>query len=90
MKQGMKLCAIATMLSMTSACLDQERPATASSIEKTDLCLIDKYISFNPPPSPRPGELVVEDPGNIYDSKQTLDEIFEHNRVRRKVCDATE
>lgn len=64
------------LLSMTSACGQPERPRTAS-----DFCLNDRRISAEP--NPVPGS---DDPGNLFDTDQTLAEILEHNAVHDRLC----
>jgi hypothetical protein len=61
---------------MTSACGQPERPRTAQ-----DYCLLDQRISAEPAPISG-----ADDPGNQWDSEQTLREILEHNEVIDRLC----
>ena len=85
MKRLLKLSAMLTVLSIVSACGGPERPATASDTARTNLCLIDKAISFDPAPAAG-----VDDAGNKFDTDQTVDEILEHNARLNAVCAAPE
>ncbi len=61
---------------MMSACGQPERPRVVS-----DFCLLDKTISADP--SPRSG---ADDPGNTFDTDQTVAEVIAHNAVHRSTC----
>ena len=80
-----RLAAILIMPAIMSACGEPARPATASDTAKTDLCLIDKAISFDPAPAAG-----TADPDNRFDTDQTVDEILMHNARLHGVCGAAE
>lgn len=61
---------------MSSACGQPERPATAS-----DFCLVDQRISVEVAPGPN-----VDDPGNRYDSDETVEQVLAHNEVHDRLC----
>lgn len=81
MMQKMKLSVIVVMLAMTSACGQPESPATASDTAKTNLCLIDKPIMFDPAPSSN-----ASDPNNEFDTEDTVAELLAHNARYRRIC----
>jgi hypothetical protein len=60
----------------TSACGQPERPQTVS-----DFCLVDKRLSVEVAPAPG-----ADDPGNRYDTDQTVDEVIAHNEVHDRLC----
>lgn len=61
---------------MTSACGQPERPKTVS-----DFCLNDRPITIDPAPAPG-----ADDPGNRFDSDETVNQVLEHNAVHRRLC----
>lgn len=61
-----------------SACGARETPPKPVS----DFCLIDKTVSLSI--APQPG---LDDPGNRYDSEETVAEVMAHNQRWRAVCD---
>lgn len=63
-------------LAMTSACGPRERLGTAS-----DLCLAAKRISAEPAPATG-----ADDPGNRFDTDETLLQVLEHNQVMDELC----
>lgn len=63
-------------LGMISACARPERLQTVS-----DLCLNDRRISIDPAPAAS-----AEDPGNRFDTDQTVNEVLEHNAVYDRLC----
>lgn len=72
-----KRCAILlAALAMTSACGQPERPRTAS-----DFCLNDRKLTIEPAPV-----LGADDPGNQWDSEQTVTDVLEHNAVHERLC----
>jgi hypothetical protein len=80
MKLGTKYSASCVMalgiIFTTSACARPEPPRTVS-----DFCLVTKRISAEPAPVAG-----MNDPGNVFDSEQTVAEIFEHNEVFDRLC----
>ncbi len=78
MKSAPKFMILAALLAMTSACVQPARLRTVS-----DFCLNDRAISIEVAPGPN-----AEDPGNHYDSDQTVDQVLEHNAVRERLCAA--
>ncbi|WP_165913367.1 hypothetical protein [Novosphingobium sp. ST904] len=66
----------AALLSMTSACGQPEPPRTAS-----DFCLVSKRLTAEP--APAAGQ---DDPGNRFDTDETLSEVIEHNQVYDRLC----
>lgn len=63
-------------LAMTSACGQPERPRTVS-----DFCLSDRKLTIEPAPA-----VGVDDPGNQWDSEQTVADVLEHNAVHQRLC----
>ncbi|NLR72863.1 hypothetical protein HGI47_18465 [Novosphingobium sp. ERN07] len=63
---------------MTSACDPLEPPKTVS-----DFCLNDRRISIEPAPAAG-----TTDPGNQWDTEQTVAEALEHNAVHDRLCPA--
>jgi hypothetical protein len=61
---------------MTSACGQREPLKTAS-----DFCLAAQRITAEPAPSAQ-----VDDPGNRFDTDDTLFQVLEHNQVLDRLC----
>lgn len=78
MPHASKFVILATALAMTSACARPEPPKTVS-----DLCLNDRRISIEPAPVAG-----ADDPGNRWDTEQTVAEVIEHNEVHDRLCPA--
>lgn len=76
MRLGMKSMTLAALLSLISACGQPEHPRTAS-----DFCLNAQRITIEP--SPVEG---MDDPGNAFDSDQTVNQVLEHNNVVDSLC----
>ncbi len=76
MRHALKFAGLAAVLAMTSACGQPETPKSAS-----DFCLNERRISIAP--APEPGQ---DDPGNTFDSEQTVQEVLEHNAVFDRLC----
>lgn len=64
------------LLAMTSACGQPERPRTVS-----DFCQVAQRISAEPAPS-----IGADDPGNRFDTDETLMQVLEHNGVVDALC----
>lgn len=62
---------------MTSACAQRETLRTAS-----DFCLNDREVKFSV--AGTPGQ---DDPGNSFDTDQTVADLIEHNAVHRRLCE---
>lgn len=77
MKRALLLTTLAPALLMTSACGQRETPRSVS-----DLCLNDREVKYGVAPAPG-----VDDPGNQYDTDQTVKDLIEHNAVWRKLCE---
>lgn len=67
----------AIVLLMTSACGQPDAPRTVS-----DFCLNDRAIKFDPAPAAG-----ADDPGNTYDTDQTVLDLIEHNAVFHRLCE---
>lgn len=63
-------------LAMTSACGQPERPRTAS-----DFCLNSQRITIEPAPVAG-----MDDPGNMFDSDETVNQVLGHNNVVDRLC----
>ena len=61
---------------MTSACGPRETPRTVS-----DFCLNDRPVKFSI--APDPGK---DDPGNQFDTEETVKDLIEHNAVHSRLC----
>lgn len=61
---------------MTSACNQRETLKTVS-----DFCLHDREVRFAVAPAAG-----ADDPGNLFDTEETVKDLIEHNAVRRKLC----
>lgn len=66
-------------LAMTSACGQRETLRTVS-----DFCLNDREVKYSVAPSNG-----VDDPGNQYDTDETINDLIEHNAVLRRLCSAS-
>ncbi len=73
-----KFAILVSLLAMTSACDPLEPPKTVS-----DFCLNDRRVSIAPAPAAG-----ADDPGNHWDSDQTVAEVIEHNAVHDQLCPA--
>ena len=70
-------CALAAVMLFTvSACGQPEPPRIVS-----DFCLAGKRLTAEP--APMAG---MDDPGNRFDTEQTLAEVLEHNAVWERLC----
>jgi len=76
MKHVKKSAILAALLVMTSACGQRETLRSVS-----DFCLNDRRVSIAPAP-----EAGQDDPGNAFDSEQTVTEVLEHNAVLDRLC----
>lgn len=70
---------LALALLMTSACAQRETLRTVS-----DFCLNDREVKFSV--AAAPGQ---DDPGNAFDTDQTVADLIEHNAVLRRLCEAS-
>lgn len=61
---------------MTSACGQRETLRTVS-----DFCLNDREVKYSV--AAEPGQ---DDPGNQFDSDETVKDLIEHNAVWRRLC----
>lgn len=77
MKHAMKSAILLAVLAMTSACGQPERPRTAS-----DFCLVAKRLTAEPAPT-----VGADDPGNRFDTDETLDQILSHNAAFGALCE---
>lgn len=82
-----RICALAVsaaLLAMLTACgtTGSPRPATATDRSIGSLCLIDEPISYAAAPAQG-----IDDPGNQYDSDETVAALQEHNRRYRAACE---
>lgn len=79
MKSG-KRCASLALLAIgcatVSACGQQERPRTAS-----DFCLVDQRLTVEAAPG-----IGADDPGNQYDTDETVEQVLAHNEVHDRLC----
>lgn len=78
MPPALKFATIAALLAMSSACARPERPRTVS-----DFCLSAQRITAEPAPS-----IGADDPGNRFDTDETLFQVLEHNAVVDRLCPA--
>lgn len=76
MKSALRYATIAAALAMTSACGQQETPRTVS-----DFCLNSREIKYSVAPGAS-----VDDPGNLFDTDETVKDLGEQNAVRRRLC----
>lgn len=76
MRRAMQFATLATALATTSACGQPERPRIAS-----DFCLASQRISAEPAPAAQ-----TNDPGNRFDTDETLFQVLEHNEVLDRLC----
>lgn len=76
MKPALKFAIPSLALVMTSACGQPERPKTVS-----DFCLNDRAITVAP--AAAAGQ---DDPGNRFDSDETVNQVLEHNAVFDRLC----
>jgi hypothetical protein len=66
----------AALLVTTSACARPERLRTVS-----DFCLAAQRITAEPAPGAN-----IDDPGNRFDTDETLFQVLEHNQVVDRLC----
>jgi len=78
MRHVWKFVMIAVLLALISACGQPERPKTVS-----DFCLAAARISAEPAP-----RIDADDPGNRFDTDDTLFQVLEHNAVIDRLCPA--
>lgn len=76
MRHVLKFATIAALLAMGSACGQPARPKTVS-----DFCLSTQRISAEPAPA-----IGADDPGNRFDTDDTLFQVLEHNAVVDRLC----
>jgi len=76
MKRAALLPILAVALAMTSACSQRETPKTVS-----DYCLNDEIVDFSI--APKEG---ADDPGNRFDTKETVNTLLSHNAIHRRLC----
>jgi hypothetical protein len=76
MKPAVTLLTSVLALAMTSACSPHATPRTVS-----DLCLNDREVKFSVAPSSG-----VDDPGNKFDTEETVADLLAHNAVLRRLC----
>ena len=76
MKHAKRYAILLAALAMTSACGQPERPRTVS-----DYCLVDRKLTIEPAPAAG-----ADDPGNGWDSDQTVNDVLEHNAVHQRLC----
>lgn len=77
MTRAAKLPILLVALVMMSACSPRETPRTVS-----DFCLIAQPIKFSVAPAAG-----VDDPGNQYDTDETVAGLTEANGVWRRLCE---
>lgn len=77
MKPAALLPILLIALAMTSACGPRETPRTVS-----DYCLLTEPVRFAIAPAPG-----ADDPGNIWDTDETVQQLTEANGVWRRLCD---
>jgi hypothetical protein len=78
MRLALKFAMMSAVLAMTSACGQHVRPRTVS-----DFCLAAQRISAEPAPV-----IGADDPGNRFDTDDTLFQVLEHNAVMERLCPA--
>lgn len=76
MMHAKKSALLAVALATTSACGQPERPRTVS-----DFCLIDRKVTVEPAPAAG-----TDDPGNQWDTDETVHAILEHNSIHERIC----
>ena len=74
---SVKLSAAVAVLFTSSACCQTVEPPRSVS----DFCLNDRQLSSNAAPAAG-----IDDPGNQYDSDETLLSIYAHNAVHQSLC----
>lgn len=77
MKRALPSTMLVLVLLTASACGQRETLRTVS-----DTCLTMKVVRFNP--APAAGS---DDPGNQYDTDETVKDLIEQNAVWRKLCE---
>lgn len=74
----------AAMLLLTSACAGRgAAPAAAVSVSETSLCQIDRALTYSVAPAAG-----ANDPGNAYDTDDTVRQAIAHNARLRAACEA--
>ena len=76
MPRAMPFAILLPLLAMTSACGQRERPRTVS-----DFCQVAQRITAEPAPS-----IGADDPGNHFDTDDTLMQVLGHNGVFDALC----
>lgn len=88
-KNSLKALASAALLALTSACstTGTSEPAsdTAPQRSLSSWCQGDRTISYQAAP-----EAGVDDPGNVFDSDETVAEVQAHNARLRAACPGPE
>ncbi|WP_283419249.1 hypothetical protein [Sphingopyxis sp. Geo48] len=77
MKRAPMFVMLVPVLLMSSACGQREAVRTVS-----DTCLTMKVVRYNPAPAPS-----ADDPGNQYDTDETVKDLIEQNAAWRKLCE---
>jgi hypothetical protein len=77
MKRVTTFAILGPALLMTSACGQREALRTVS-----DTCLTMKVVRFNPAPAAG-----TDDPGNHFDTDETVKDLIEQNAAWRKLCE---
>lgn len=77
MKHAPLLAILALALLTTSACGQRETPRTVS-----DTCLTMQVVRYDPAPAPG-----IDDPGNQYDTDQTVKDLIAQNAAWRRLCE---
>lgn len=75
-KKSVRPVLLAIALATTSACVQPERPQTAS-----DFCLNARRITIEPAPVEG-----MDDAGNLFDSDETVEQVLGHNHVMDRLC----
>lgn len=75
------ICGAAMMLAGLSACATRETPVIADST-----CIAFGRISYAIPPVQEDGTRNVDDPGNRYDTLETIGAVSDHNARYQAIC----
>jgi len=75
-KKSAGLMLLATACVTTSACGQPERPRVVS-----DFCTVDQRLTVEVAPGPG-----VDDPGNQFDTDETVNQVLGHNEVHDRLC----
>lgn len=73
-----RLLAIPVLVSLTMSACGQPEPLRTVS----DTCLTMKLVRFNPAPAAG-----VDDPGNTFDTDETVADLIEQNAAWRTICE---